>query len=193
MLDRVELEGRLALADGRHLDGARMLRTVAAELADSDPPRAVRLYVAACYVLSTIGHAEEALELARMAADLPSTGPVLDLLVASAHAEATAASGRFTDAERMFRELAELGDRAPEVHADREARLVLVEALYGARQFAARQIATAAARDARIEGALGTCGSRLRACSASSSRLAGSMRPKLRRPRSWSSHAGLAG
>ena len=155
-IDRAELEGRLAVADGRHLDGARMLRAVAAALAGSDPPRAVRLYVAACYILSTIGHAEEARELARVAAELPSTGPVLDLLVASAHAEATAASGRFTDAERMFRQLAESGDRAPEVHADREARLVLVEALYSARQFTrARQVATAAARDARTQGALG--------------------------------------
>ena len=50
-----ELEARLALADGPRVEGARALRSVAAQIADSEPERAVRLFVAAGYALAAWG------------------------------------------------------------------------------------------------------------------------------------------
>jgi DNA-binding CsgD family transcriptional regulator len=151
-----ELDARLALADGARVEGARALSAVADEIAASEPERAVRLFVMASYVLATWGRADEALEIVQRANELACDEPVLDLLVASAHAEATAAAGAFVEAQRMFLALAQLGDMQPTVHADREARLVLVEAMWSGSQFdRARQLAAAAAGDARSDGALG--------------------------------------
>jgi DNA-binding CsgD family transcriptional regulator len=151
-----ELVARLALADGAQADAARALRAVAAEVADGEPTRAVRLFVSAAYVLSVCGHGDEALEVAEDASALVDGDHVLELLVSSARAEAVAAGGGFVRAQRMFRELAATGELQSVVHADREARLVLVEAFYsGAQLDRARQLAIAAQRDARADGALG--------------------------------------
>ncbi len=151
-----ELEARLALADGAPIEGARALRAVAVKIAPIEPERAVRVFVTAAYTLAMWGNAAEALEVVGDAQALGTKDPVLDLLVASAHADAVAAGGEFVHAQRLFRELAEVGDREPAVHADRDARLVLVEALYSGRLYdRGRQLAVAAERDARAEGALG--------------------------------------
>ena len=151
-----ELDARLALADGARIEGARALRAVAVEIAGTDPQRAVRLLVMAAYVLSTWGRADEALEIAQLAETLATADPVLDLLIASARAEAIGSAGEFVRAQHLFGELASRSDIEPAVHADRDARLVLVEAMYSGAQFdRARQVAVAAMRDARSEGALG--------------------------------------
>jgi DNA-binding CsgD family transcriptional regulator len=151
-----ELEARLVLADGPAVDGARALREVAAEIAEAEPARAVRLFVTAGYALAAQGEGEEALEAVRLARALGTKDPVLDLLIASTYADAVAVTGEFVRAQQLFRELAEAGDREPAVHADRGARLVLVEALHsGCCNDRARQVAVAAVRDARAEGALG--------------------------------------
>jgi DNA-binding CsgD family transcriptional regulator len=154
--DLAELDARLSLADGARVEAARALRAAALEVASEDPHRAVRMLVTACYVLATWGRADEALEVVQRAVELATGDPVIDLLIASAQAEVTAAGGDFVEAQRMFRDLARVGDLEPAVHADREARLVLVEALYAGVQFdRARQVAVVAARDARSEGAFG--------------------------------------
>jgi DNA-binding CsgD family transcriptional regulator len=151
-----ELEARLALADGAHIEGARALRAVALELAPAEPERAVRLLVTAGYHLALLTQADEALRVVDEARALGTQDPVLDLLIASTHADAVAVGGDFVRAQRLFRELAQAGDREPAVHADREARLVLVEALYDGRLLdRARQVVVAAEHDARADGALG--------------------------------------
>jgi DNA-binding CsgD family transcriptional regulator len=151
-----ELDARLALADGARLEGARALRAVAVEIAPSQPERAVRLFVTAGYNFAMWGQADEALRVVEEARALGTKDPVLDLLIASAHADAVAAGGEFVQAQQLFRDLGEAGDREPAVHADRDARLVLVEALYdGCLLERARQVVVAAERDARADGALG--------------------------------------
>ena len=151
-----ELEARLALADGPRVEGARALRSVAAEVADREPERAVRLFVAAGYALAAWGHGEEALETVELARAVGANDAVLDLLIGSTHADAVAATGDFATAKRLFRELALAGDREAAVHRDRDARLTLVEALHsGGLHDRARQVAVAAERDARADGALG--------------------------------------
>jgi DNA-binding CsgD family transcriptional regulator len=151
-----ELDARLALADGAQIEGARALRAVAVEIAPMEPERAVRLFVTAGYYFAMWREADEALRVVEEARALGTKDPVLDLLIASTHADAVSAGGRFVHAQQLFRELAETGDREPAVHADRDARLVLVEALYAGRLLErARQVVVAAERDARAEGALG--------------------------------------
>jgi hypothetical protein len=151
-----ELDARLALADGARLEGARALCAVAVEISETEAERAVRLFVTAGYVLATWGEAVEALDVVRCAQALGTSDPVLDLLIASTYAEAIGAAGEFVRAQQLFRELAEAGDRQATVHADRDARVVLVEALWSGGLFErARQVAVAAKRDARADGSLG--------------------------------------
>jgi DNA-binding CsgD family transcriptional regulator len=151
-----ELDARLALADGAQIEGARALRAVAVEIAPAEPERAVRLFVTAGYYFALLNEADEALRVVDEARALGTQDPVLDLLIASAHADAVAAGGEFVQAQQLFRELAQAGDREPAVHADREARLALVEALYdGCLLDRARQVVVAAEHDARADGALG--------------------------------------
>jgi DNA-binding CsgD family transcriptional regulator len=151
-----ELEARFVLADGPRVEGARALRSVATEIAPDEPERAVRLFVTAGYALASWGEGAEALGAVRQAQALGTSDPVLDLLIASTHADAVAATGEFVAAQQLFRELARAGDLEPAVHADREARLVLVEALHsGCLHDRARQVAVVAARDARADGVLG--------------------------------------
>jgi DNA-binding CsgD family transcriptional regulator len=154
--DLNELDARLALADGARIEGARALRSVAVEITPAEPERAVRLFVTAAYFFAQWGEADEALRAVDEARALRTEDPVLELLIASAHADAVAAAGEFVRAQQLFRELAELADREPAVHTDRDARLVLVEALYdGGLLERARQVVVAAERDARADGALG--------------------------------------
>ncbi len=151
-----ELAARLALADGAQIEGARALRAVAVEIAPAEPERAVRLFVTAGYYFAALGEADEALRVVDEAHALGTQGPVLDLMIASAHAEAVAAGGEFVRAQQLFRELATAGDREHAVHADRDARLVLAEALYdGCLLVRARQVVVVAEHDARADGALG--------------------------------------
>jgi DNA-binding CsgD family transcriptional regulator len=151
-----ELDARLALADGARIEGGRALRAVAREIAPAEPERAVRLFVTAGYNFAQWGEADEALRVVDEARELGTEDPVLDLLIASAHADAVAAGGEFVRAQQLFRELADAADREPAVHADRDARLVLVEALYdGGLLERARQVVVAAEQDARADGALG--------------------------------------
>ena len=59
-------------------------------------------------------------------------------------------------AQHAFRDLAERSDGEPAVHRDRAARLLLLEAMYaGGLVSQGRQVATATAREARANGALG--------------------------------------
>ena len=151
-----ELDARLALADGAQIEGARALRAVAVEIAPAEPERAVRLFVTAGYYFATLGEAYEALRAADEARALGTQDPVLDLLIASTHAEAVAAGGEFVRAQQLFRDLAKAADREPAVHADRDARLVLAEALHdGCLLERARQVVVLAEHDARADGALG--------------------------------------
>ena len=151
-----ELDARLALADGAHIEGARALRAVAVEIAPAEPERAVRLFVTAGYYFARLSEADEALRVIGEARALGTQDPVLDLLIAATHADAVAAGGEFVQAQQLFRELAKTGDREPAVHADPDARLALVEALYdGCLLERAREVVVAAEHDARADGALG--------------------------------------
>src|SRR4051794_21185720 len=116
-----ELDARLALADGAQIEGARALRAVAVKVAPAEPKRAVRLLATAGYYLAMLGEADEALRVVDEARALGTQDPVLDLLIASTHADAVAAGGEFVRAQRLFRDLATAADREPAVHADRDA------------------------------------------------------------------------
>ncbi|MDQ6873625.1 MAG: LuxR family transcriptional regulator [Actinomycetota bacterium] len=151
-----EMRARLATLDGARLDGARGLAQVARRTARSDPERAVRLLVTASIELVYHPTKVEARAAIDEAAALVGNDPVLRLLVDFANAELLGASGEFVAAQHAFRDLAELGDPESAVHADHTARLMLLEAMYcgGLRQ-RGRQVAVAAAHDARASGALG--------------------------------------
>jgi DNA-binding CsgD family transcriptional regulator len=151
-----ELRARFELVDGAKVDGARSLRRVAQRMSASDPERAVGLLVTASIELAAFASTEEARVAVDEAVSLVGDDPLLRFQVDFAEAELLGASGAFVAAQHAFRDLAERSDTEPTVHADRAARLMLVEAMYaGGLVTRGRQVATTAARDARVNGALG--------------------------------------
>ena len=106
--------------------------------------------------LAAFASTEEARAAVDEAVGLVGDDPVLRFQVDFAEAELLGASGAFVAAQHAFRDLAERSDTEPAVHADRAARLMLVEAMYaGGLVSRGRQVAQTAARDARVNGALG--------------------------------------
>jgi DNA-binding CsgD family transcriptional regulator len=155
-LDADEVRARLALVDGAKVDGARSLLDVARRTSRSDPARATRLLVTASIELASFASTDEARAAVDEAAGLAGDDPVLRLLVDFAEAELLGSSGAFVGAQHAFRDLAERSDPNPVVHADQGARLMLVEAMYaGGLVSRGREVAGAAAREARVNGALG--------------------------------------
>ncbi len=151
-----ELRARFELVDGAKVDGARSLRRVAQRTSGSDPARAVGLLVTASIELAAFASTEEARAAVDEAVGLVGDDPVLRFQVDFAEAELLGASGAFVAAQHAFRDLAERSDIEPSVHMDRAARLLLVEAMYaGGLVSRGREVAWAAARDARAQGALG--------------------------------------
>ncbi len=151
-----ELRARFELIDGAKVDGARSLRQVARRIARSDPARSVGLLVTASIELASFASTQEARAALDEAVVLVRDDPVLRLQVDFAEAELLGASGAFVAAQHAFRDLAERSDSEPVVHEDRAARLMLLEAMYaGGLMSRGRQVAVAAARDARANGALG--------------------------------------
>jgi DNA-binding CsgD family transcriptional regulator len=151
-----ELRARFELVDGAKVDGARSLRRVAQLTSRSDPARAVGLFVTASIELAAFASTEEARAAVDEAVGLVGDDPVLRFQVDFAEAELLGASGSFVAAQHAFRDLAERSDTEGPVHADRAARLMLIEAMYaGGLVSRGRQVARTAARDARVSGALG--------------------------------------
>jgi DNA-binding CsgD family transcriptional regulator len=150
------LRARFELVDGAKVDGARSLLRVARRTSRSDPAHAVGLFVTASIELAAFASTEEARAAVDEALGLVGDDPVLRFQVDFAEAEVLGASGAFVEAQHAFRDLAERSDTEETVHADRAARLMLVEAMYdGGLVSRGRQVAQTAARDARASGALG--------------------------------------
>ena len=151
-----ELRARFELVDGAKVDGARSLLRVARHTSRSDPARAVGLFVTASIELAAFASTEEARAAVDEAVGLVGDDPLLQLQVDFAEAELLGASGAFVEAQHAFQALAERSDTEEAVHADRATRLMLVEAMYdGGLVSRGRQVAQTAARDARLNGALG--------------------------------------
>ena len=153
-----ELRARFALADGARVDGARELTRVARRSSSGDRGRGVRLFVTAAIALSSSAATtdearaaiDQAAELVRRRSGAQSSTWTLP---------GPSCWGRrasFVAAQHAFRDLAERYDPHQSVHADPQARLLLLEAMYaGGLGKRGREVASVAVAQARANGALG--------------------------------------
>ena len=155
-VDATELEAQIELVDGNLIHGADLLERLASELEREDPGRAAQLLIDVVPPLTQGGQNERAARAADRARRLaPTDDPILLLLAEAAQAESRIWLGRWCEGQHRYRRVASRAERLG-LYTDPTARLWLVEVLYSAGLHnKARELATAAARDARRVGALG--------------------------------------
>jgi len=155
-VDATELEAQVELVDGNLVHGADLLERLASELEREDPGRAARLLIDAVPPLAHDGESARAARVADRARELaPTDDSTLLLLAEVTQAESRIWLGQWRDGHSRYRQAA---SRAEELglHTEQAARLWLIEVLYCAGLYdKARELSTAAARDARRDGALG--------------------------------------
>jgi ATP/maltotriose-dependent transcriptional regulator MalT len=154
--DATELEAQIELVDGNLIHGADLLEWLASELEPENPGRAARLLIDAVPPLGQGGEIARAARVADRARTLvPTNDSLLLLLAEAAQAESRIWLGQWRDGHSRYREAASRAEGLG-LYAEPTARLWLIEVLYSAGLYdKARELATAAVRDARRSGALG--------------------------------------